>query len=134
MLLENKTAILFGAAGAVGGTFAREGSRLFLSGRTESTLQAVADDIAADGGEAEIAVVDALDRTAVERHAASVVEKAGAIDISLNAVDPRGDLQGTPLLEISEHDFITLRGGRGHGQPPDRGSRPDGTWPSAGPA
>lgn len=111
MLLEGKTAIVYGAAGAVGSavarTFAREGARLFLTGRTEATLQAVAADIAAAGGKAEVAAVDALDRDAVERHASAVVAAAGGIDILFNAVDPRGDLQGTPLLELSEADLIT---------------------------
>jgi 3-oxoacyl-[acyl-carrier protein] reductase len=111
MLLEGKTAIVYGAAGAVGSavarTFAREGARLFLAGRTEATLKAVAADITAAGGQAEVAVVDALDRDAVERHASAVAKAAGRIDISFNAVDPRGDLQGTPLLELSEQDFIT---------------------------
>ena len=38
MLLEHKNAVIYGAGGAVGGgiarTFAREGARVFLTGRT----------------------------------------------------------------------------------------------------
>ena len=57
MLLENKTAIVYGAGGTIGGavarTFAREGAKVFLSGRTLSKVQRVADEIVAAGGTAE---------------------------------------------------------------------------------
>ncbi|HVX45038.1 MAG TPA: SDR family oxidoreductase [Mycobacteriales bacterium] len=111
MLLQDKTAIVYGAAGAVGSAvareFAREGARVVLTGRRIARLNAVATEISAHGGQAETAVVDATDRAAVEEHAAAVAEAHGAIDISFNAIDPRGDLQGTPLLDLSEADFIT---------------------------
>jgi NAD(P)-dependent dehydrogenase (short-subunit alcohol dehydrogenase family) len=46
MLLTGKTAILFGAGGATGGAvakaFAREGARLFVSGRSLSRVEALA--------------------------------------------------------------------------------------------
>ena len=73
MLLEKKNAIIYGAGGAVGGAiaraFAREGARLFLAGRTQASLDAVAREIAAFGGKVETAQVDALDEQAVEKHA-----------------------------------------------------------------
>ena len=54
MLLENKNAIIYGAAGWIGGAvarvFAREGARVFLAGRTRENLETVADDIIAAGG------------------------------------------------------------------------------------
>jgi NAD(P)-dependent dehydrogenase (short-subunit alcohol dehydrogenase family) len=108
-LLENKVAVIYGAAGAVGGTaartFAREGARVFLAGRTRATIERVADDIQASGGRAEAAVVDALDPDAVEAHLDAVVGSAGRIDISMNATSLRGDLQGTPLREVTVDDF-----------------------------
>ena len=71
MLLENKTAIIYGAGGAIGGavarTFAREGAKVFLSGRTLSKVQRVADEIVAAGGTAEAFQVDALDEAAIRR-------------------------------------------------------------------
>jgi 3-oxoacyl-[acyl-carrier protein] reductase len=64
MLLQHKTAVVYGAGGSVGGAFARafarEGATVHLAGRTAATLQVVADDIAAVGGQAHVAVVDAL--------------------------------------------------------------------------
>jgi NADP-dependent 3-hydroxy acid dehydrogenase YdfG len=109
MLLENKTAIIYGAGGAIGGavarTFAREGASAFLAGRTREPLEAVAKDIKAADGSAEVAVLDALDEQAVEEHAREVAEKAGSIDISFNLIT-RGDVQGIPLVEMTTDDLL----------------------------
>lgn len=73
MLLERRNAVIYGGGGSIAGAvaraFAREGAHVFLAGRTEATLAEVADDIRAAGGEAETAVLDALDEHAVDRHA-----------------------------------------------------------------
>lgn len=101
MLLTDKTAIVYGAGGSIGGAvaraFAEQGARVHLVGRTRQTLEAVAADIK----DAEIAVVDALDEAAVEAHADAV----GDIDISVNLVT-RGDVQGMPLTDMSVEDFM----------------------------
>ncbi len=76
-----------------------------LAGRTLAKLQAVAEEISRAGGTAEAAQVDALDPQAIERHLDAIVQKAGRIDISFNAIWIRGDLQGTPLLQMSPEDF-----------------------------
>jgi 3-oxoacyl-[acyl-carrier protein] reductase len=108
MLLENKNAIVYGAGGAVGGavarTFAREGARVFLAGRTLAPLEAVAETITAAGGSAEAAGVDALDEQAVNEHADAVAANAASVDVSFNAIS-LGDVQGTPLLEMPLADF-----------------------------
>jgi NAD(P)-dependent dehydrogenase (short-subunit alcohol dehydrogenase family) len=105
MLLTDKNAIVYGAGGSIGSsvarTFAAEGARVHLAGRTRSTLDAVAEDITAAGGQAEVAVLDACDEAAVEEHAAGV----GTIDVSFNLVT-RGDVQGMPLTETSADDFL----------------------------
>ncbi|WET83057.1 SDR family NAD(P)-dependent oxidoreductase [Amycolatopsis sp. QT-25] len=109
MNLQNKNAVIYGAGGSIGGGVAKEfaarGARVFLTGRHEPPLTKLADEIEKTGGLAEIAVVDAMDETAVDAHAASVVTEAGSLDISLNLV-PRGDVQGTPLVEMSVEDFV----------------------------
>src|SRR6185436_19926754 len=90
MLLENKIAVIHGAGGDVGGAvaraFAREGARLFLSGRNLAKVEAVAADIIGRGGVAEAAQVDALDERAVEEYVGAVAAKAGHIDISFSAI------------------------------------------------
>ena len=66
--------------------FAREGARVFLAGRTSTTLEEVAEAIRASGGAAETAEVDALDEEAVDRHADAVAAETGGIDISFNLI------------------------------------------------
>jgi short-subunit dehydrogenase len=83
MLLQNKNAVIYGAGGGVGGgvarTFAREGARVFLAGRTRKPLEAVAAEVHRAGGAAEVAEVDALDERAVDEHARAVASQAGAM-------------------------------------------------------
>ncbi|MET9483562.1 SDR family oxidoreductase [Streptomyces sp. NPDC006638] len=102
-MLKDKIAIIYGGAGSLGSGIARAyteaGARVFLAGRTESTLRK-----AATAAGTAYDVLDAQDEEAVEAHAASVVERAGRIDISVNLV-PRGDLQGVPLTEMSVEDY-----------------------------
>jgi NAD(P)-dependent dehydrogenase (short-subunit alcohol dehydrogenase family) len=109
MLLENKNAIVYGAGGGIGGgvarTFAQEGARVFLAGRTRKTLEAVAADIKSAGGKAEVAVVDALDERAVDGLVQDVVSKAGTVDVSFNLIT-RGDVQGLPLVEMTPDDLL----------------------------
>ena len=109
MLLEDKNAVIYGAGGAIGGavarTFAREGARVFLAGRTRASLATVAGEIEAAGGRAEVTVLDALDGRTVDEHVGEVVKRAGSIDISFNAISIR-DVQLIPLVEISLEDFM----------------------------
>jgi NADP-dependent 3-hydroxy acid dehydrogenase YdfG len=68
MLLRNKVAVIYGAGGAVGGAvasaFAREGAKLFITGRHRAAVEAVAKEVVSTGGPAETAEVDALDEQA----------------------------------------------------------------------
>jgi len=109
MLLEGRNAVIYGAGGHIGRTvaraFARDGARAFLAGRTLSKLEAAAEEIAAAGGAAEVAQVDALDPQAIEQHLDGIVRVVGSIDISFNAISIRGDLQGTPLIDMPYEDF-----------------------------
>ena len=109
MLLHNQNAVIYGGGGAIGGAvarvFAREGARVFIAGRTQARLDAVAADIAAAGGIVETAQVDAFDERAVEKHADEVAAKAGGIDIALNAVSVMHD-QGTLLENLSLDEFM----------------------------
>jgi len=109
MLLENKNAIIYGGGGAIGGgvarTFAREGARVFLAGRTREPLDAVAKDIRSAGGSAEVDELDALDERAVEEHAQAVAAQAGSIDVSFNLIS-RGDVQGVPLVDMTIVDYV----------------------------
>jgi NAD(P)-dependent dehydrogenase (short-subunit alcohol dehydrogenase family) len=109
MLLENKSAVIYAAGGAIGGAvaraFAREGARLFLTGRDVVKVDAVAKDIVAAGGVAETALVDALDETAVKEHLDTVVERAGRVDISFNAIGSGSAPDRIPLTELTGDAF-----------------------------
>ena len=106
MLLDGKVAIVYGADGRIGRhvarCFAREGARLFLAGRST----APSGDSVRDGAEnAESDTVDATDGDAVERHFASVVARAGSVDISFNLIGVQ-DVQGPALTAIGVDDFM----------------------------
>jgi len=109
MLLDNKSAVIYGGGGSIGGAvaraFAREGCRVFLAGRTRATLEEVAEAIRATGGAAETAEIDALDERAVDQHADAVAAEAGGIDISFNLIT-HPHTHGTPLAEMQVGDFM----------------------------
>jgi NAD(P)-dependent dehydrogenase (short-subunit alcohol dehydrogenase family) len=110
MMLKDKVAVIYGAGGAVGSAvahaFASEGANLFLTGRQPGPVEAVAKGIASAGGSAEAAEVDALDERAVDKHLQSVIDKAGRVDISFNAVGiPDTKIVGVPLAELDAGQF-----------------------------
>ncbi|WP_160715938.1 SDR family NAD(P)-dependent oxidoreductase [Chitinophaga solisilvae] len=109
MLLQGKNAVIYGAGGSLGGAvaraFAAAGAQVFLSGLHEHNVRETAEGIIAAGGNASQAVVDALDKRAVDQHMESVVRQAGSVDISFNAIGWR-DVQNMPLTEMEPDDFL----------------------------
>ena len=110
MMLKDKVAVIYGAGGAVGSAvaraFATEGANLFLTGRSPAPVELVAKDIVAAGGSAEAAEVDALDEQAVDEHLQSVIDTAGRVDISFNAVGiPSTNVLYVPLTELDVEHF-----------------------------
>jgi NAD(P)-dependent dehydrogenase (short-subunit alcohol dehydrogenase family) len=110
MMLKDKVAVIYGAGGNVGGAvaraFAREGAKLFLSGRNLRAVEGVAADVIGRGGVAEAAQVDALDEQAVDTYMGAVAEKAGTVDISFCAISIAKALPNrAPLLELSAEHF-----------------------------
>ena len=110
MMLKDKVAVIYGAGGGIGGAvaraFAREGASLFLTGRQLAPVEIVADDIVAGGGSARAAEVDALDEQAVDEHLRAVVDRAGRVDISFNAVGiPNAGILGVALADLDAEEF-----------------------------
>jgi NAD(P)-dependent dehydrogenase (short-subunit alcohol dehydrogenase family) len=109
MLLDKRTAIIYGAGGAIGSAvaraYAREGADVHLAGRTEASLDTVARRIQSDGGTAHVARVDVLDQAAIEQHTSAVAAASGGIDVCFNATS-NDDIQGTPLLDMQFEDFL----------------------------
>lgn len=109
-MLNERVAVIYGAGGAIGGAvaraFARAGAMVFLTGRVAGPVAAVAGDINAAGGFAEAAQVDALDEKAIDAHLQAVVEKAGRVDISFNAIGlTEPGILGVPLIELDAERF-----------------------------
>jgi NAD(P)-dependent dehydrogenase (short-subunit alcohol dehydrogenase family) len=110
MMLKNKIAVIYGAGGGIGAAVARafglEGASVFLTGRRRASVEAVAEEIVSTGGSAQAAEVDALDEQAVDRHLRSVIDEAGRVDISFNAVGiPNAKILGVPLTELDVEQF-----------------------------
>lgn len=116
-LLEGKTAVIYGATGNIGRAtakaFAREGSMVFLAGRTLETLQSLAEEIRGEGGLAEASRVDALDPSSVEEHLLKVVAKSGRLDISYNLISTSvamgSRLTGLTLAQFDSAAFARTR-------------------------
>jgi 3-oxoacyl-[acyl-carrier protein] reductase len=109
MILKNKTAIIYGAGGSMGGAVAKAlasaGARVFLTGRNHSSVQKVADEIISLNGSAEVDQVDAFDEKAINDHLNKVVKQVGTIDISFNAVGV-DVIQNVPLVNLPAADFV----------------------------
>jgi hypothetical protein len=105
-------AVIYGAAGAIGGAvsraFAREGAQLFLAGTDPRRVAALAKELDQTGAITAPALVDAMDREAVERHLADVVRSAGHVDISFNLVGLGGE-QGQLLTAMSREGHSTCQ-------------------------
>ena len=109
-MLQNKNAVIYGAGGSLGGAVAKSlaaaGARVFLTGRTISSIQKVANEIIAAGGRAEVAQVDAFNEKAINDHLEKMVQQAGSVDISFNATASKV-VQNIPLTSMTVDDFIT---------------------------
>jgi len=111
MMLKDKVAVIYGAGGAIGAAvaraFAREGAKVFLTGHRRAAVEAVAKEIVSVGGSAEAAEVDALDEQAVDKHLQSVIDEAGRVDISFNAIGiPDKEVVGVPLVDMDIKRFF----------------------------
>jgi NAD(P)-dependent dehydrogenase (short-subunit alcohol dehydrogenase family) len=131
-LLQDRIAVVFGAGGSIGAAvakaFAAEGARVFLAGRTKASLEAVAKEIAASGGEARTAVIDTIDDAGVNQYVSGIVEQTGKIDIVLDAAGPLAKEYGNgknavdlpvdefmvPMVTMLRSRFITARAAARH--------------------
>jgi len=110
-MLEDKVAVVYGGAGGIGGAiaraFARERAKVFVTGPERAAVESVAKEIVGAGGFAQGAVVDALDEAAIDEHLSSVMQKAGRVDISFNAVGiPDLKLLGVPAVDLGLEQFL----------------------------
>lgn len=108
MLLQNKTAILFGGGGSLGkaiaNTLADAGAKVFISNHTIEPVNKIVTEILSRGGKAEGYAIDALDEKAVNDFTAKVLDSAGHIDVAINLINTK-DIQGIPLVDMSLEDY-----------------------------
>ena len=111
-ILKGKGAVIFGAGGsigsAVGKEFATEGAEVFLSGRSKSSVEAVAKEIAANGGLAHAAAIDTSDEAAVNQYIDAIVKQSGKIDIVLDVAGPLAKEYGNTkfAVDLSVDEFL----------------------------
>ncbi len=109
MLLKDRTAIVYGGSGAVGGAvakaFAREGAHVFIAARRIDGLEAVAGEIRAAGGKVDVAPVDAMYKDQIWAHLAGIVERAGPVKLMFNGIE-WGDTQGQFVTEMELERFL----------------------------
>lgn len=117
MLLENKVAIITGAAGGIGEAtvkeFIKEGAKVVLSGRTLSKLQALADSLNLDDSRALVVQADISKEADVKRLFEEALKKFGALDIVYNNAGYEGVISRFADYPVDVFDQvvnINLRG------------------------
>jgi citronellol/citronellal dehydrogenase len=105
-LFDGQRIWVTGAGSGIGRCVAHElaalGAKVILSGRTQSKLDAVAAEIAADGGRCDTAAFDIRDEDAVKAGVAAMLAKHGPIT---GLVNNAGGQFPAPLLAISKKGF-----------------------------
>jgi NAD(P)-dependent dehydrogenase (short-subunit alcohol dehydrogenase family) len=110
--LKDKVAVVFAASGdiarAVSKSFSRHGAKVYLSARNFEAVKALAQDIRADGGQAEAAKVDALNESEVDRFLESVISEHGKLDVVFNGIGANyTEMGGRPATtEVSFGQFL----------------------------
>lgn len=113
---------------AVAREFAAEGADVFLSGRTRSNIEAVAQQIKDDGGLAHAALIDAMEEAEVGPYVDGIAKEVRSIDIVFNAIGPRVNEYGNgespldisvetftlPLRTLVQSQFVTARAAARH--------------------
>lgn len=86
--LSQQTIVLTGGTSGIGLVTARmlakRGAKLFLIARNEAALRTLRDEIRAGGGQAEYAVADVADKSALDAAAARAIEVFGGFDTWIN--------------------------------------------------
>ena len=104
--LKDKTAIITGAGGGIGGAiadcFAREGANVVIADIDSETAKARAARISALGAAALAMVVDVTEKKSVQHMVQSTLERWSRIDILVNVA---GGAQIKPVIDMDESDW-----------------------------
>ena len=104
--LDGKVALVTGASQGIGEaiakTLAKQGALVVCAARTEAKLNLVAEAIRAEGGKADVMVMDLSDTGSVKAAVATTVERHGAIHILVNNA---GITRDKLLIQMKEEDW-----------------------------
>jgi 3-oxoacyl-[acyl-carrier protein] reductase len=111
-VLQGKIAVVFGAGGSIGAAvaeeFAAEGAEVFLAGHNPAGVDSVLRQITSSGGKAHAAAVDTLDEASVSSYVDEVVNRAGRVEIVLDAAGPRAQEYGNGkhAVDLTIQEFM----------------------------
>lgn len=98
--MNDKVAVITGGGGTLGRAFIKgltsKGVRVFSLDRSKDTAQALTDDFKEKGIKVESVLCDVLDEVSVEKAAKEVLQKAGKVDILVNAAG--GNSSGATVM------------------------------------
>ena len=104
--LTDKTAVVIGGAGVLGGALCRglvqAGARVVVADLTEEGCRARVEELEALGGRAGFCLVDVTSRESIENLLAAALEQTGRVDILVNSA---GVNHGSPFLEHPEEQW-----------------------------
>ena len=107
MSLKNKVCIITGSGSGIGRgaatKMAQQGAKVVLIGRTAEKIEAVKDQIEADGGIAKAFVLDVADHIATHKMAKETLNIFGRIDILVNNA---GIYTGKSIKDITLEDWV----------------------------
>lgn len=116
-LLTGKVAFVTGAGRGIGAAaarlFAREGAQVMLASRTQDELEAVTEQIRAEGGTADYVLCDLGDVDRVRAAVDRTVNVYGRLDAAFNngaALVPPGPMDQTSVSDFDKMYAVNLRG------------------------
>jgi len=110
--LENKTALITGASGGIGGAiagaFAAAGAKLFLHGTSQQKLKSLLDELKAEGFEYRAKAIALVTPQDARELVAAAVADMGNIDILVNSAGINRPQQSVDVSEANWDDVMNI--------------------------